>query len=276
MNNSDKKPLTISINGSLGNQLFILFAGISKAINENRDYYIYIEDNKYNYYFNNFLHILYDKVINYNNIETDIITVYNEPNLNYNEIPDNYDLIKGHYLSYKYFDNYSNIIINNLNINIIKNNYKINLKSIAIYFNFNVESIYNNRILSFVYYLKAILYLNQQLNDFDEYIFIIYGEKKNDNKINEYINQINFNLNKTITFIKIYDRYPNINDYEEFLYMSDCNHFIIDNSAFSWFSAFLSNNNNKIIIHPSQQKLFINDNFNFKDYFINDWIEIDY
>jgi len=73
----NKKPLVISLNGGLGNQLFILFAGISKAIDENRNYLIYLENNNRVFYFDNFLKHLHDKVINYNNYNINIINIYN-------------------------------------------------------------------------------------------------------------------------------------------------------------------------------------------------------
>lgn len=280
--NINNKPLIISVSGCLGNQLFMLFAGISKAIDENRDYLINLEETTKNNYFDNFLSVIYNKVINFNNIQTEIITVYNEPNFYYNEIPDNYDLIKGNYQSYKYFQNNSEKIINDLQIKTIQNNYRINLKAIAIHFCLGdyIKLNHDCRILSFVYYLKAILQLKQLLPDFDEYVFVIFGEKENNVLIDDYIKQINFNLDKPVNFIKIYERYTNISDYEEFLYMNNCNHFIIANSSFSWFGAYMSNNSDdKIIIHPSKTKWFIdtNDNkYDLKDYFIDDWIEIDY
>ena len=275
-------PLVISLNGGLGNQLFMLFSGISKAKDEKRDYLIYLEENKRHYYFNNFLKVLYDKVVNYNNIKLHIQNVYNEPNFYYNEIPNNVDLIKGYYQSYKYFDDNKQTIIDDLNIRNIQDYYKLNLsKSIALHFRLGdyIELQHHHRVLSFVYYIKAIQYLQQNLHDFDDYIFVIFGEKANDDIINDYIMAINFNLNKPINYIKIYKRYQDTKDYEEFLYMSSCQHFITANSTFSWFAAYLSNNDNKIVIHPTRTKWFaekVNDNYNFKDYFLDNWVEIDF
>jgi len=277
----NKKPLVISLNGGLGNQLFILFAGISKAIDENRNYLIYLENNNRVFYFDNFLKHLHDKVINYNNYNINIINIYNEPFFHYQEIPNNYDMIKGYFQSSKYFDHNLNELFNIFKINQNKNNYKLNLKSIGIHFRIGdyINLQHYHRILSFIYYVKAINYLKNNLPDFDEYTFIIFGEKNNDTLINDFIKEINFNLNKSINYIKIYDRYNNINDYEEFFYMSNCNHLIIANSTYSWFAAYLNNNNNKIIIHPSKNKWFadeISNIVNLKDLFLNDWIEIDY
>jgi len=279
----DNSPLIISLNGGLGNQLFMLAAGISKAIDENRNYLIYLENNKRPFYFNNIFNHLYNKIIQYIDINNiDINQIYNEKYFNYIPIPDNSIIIKGYFQSEKYFKHNYNKINNELNLNFYKNKYNINLKSIAIHFRLGdyLELTHFHRIISFVYYLKAIKYLQEKLSDFDEYTFIIFGEKDNDNIINNYISQLNHNLEKPLNYIKIYDRYPSNNDdYIEFFYMSNCNHIIMANSTFSWFASYINDNPNKIIIHPSRNKWFaetVNDNYNFKDLFPDNWIEIDY
>ncbi len=43
---------------------------------------------------------------------------------------------------------------------------------------------------------------------------------------------------------------PGIEDFEEMMLMSLCKHFVISNSTFSWWSAWLSNNTNKIVVAP--------------------------
>jgi len=278
MNNN---PLVISLNGGLGNQLFMLFAGISKSIDEKRDFLIYLENNKRKFYFNDFLKKLYNKVINYNNINITINSIYNEPFFHFKEIPNNYDMIRGYFQSYKYFShNYENIL-KEIDISSYLNNYKINLKSIAIHFRLGdyLELTHYHRVLSFIYYIKAINYLKNKLSDFDEYVFVIFGEKENDNIINDYIKHINFNLDKPINYIKIYDRYKNNQDFEDFLYMSDCNHIIMANSTYSWFASYLRYDNNKNIIYPSPSKWFadnVHTDYIFDDLFLNDWIKIDF
>jgi hypothetical protein len=193
---NDKKPLVISINGGLGNQLFMLFAGISKAKDEKRDYLINLEENKRHYYFNDFLSILNDKVINYNNISVNIQNIYNEPYFQYSEIPDNVDMIRGYYQSYKYFNNNALSIINDLNINKFQDNYKINFKSIALHFRFGdaIQKQHYHRVISFVYYVKAIKYLKETLSDFDDYVFMIFGEKDDNDLIDKYIKEIKWKL----------------------------------------------------------------------------------
>ncbi len=54
--------------------------------------------------------------------------------------------------------------------------------------------------------------------------------------------------------------------------MSRCEHFIIPNSTFAWWSAWLNINKNKIVIAPKQW--FTDINFNTKDLIPSDWITI--
>ncbi len=48
---------------------------------------------------------------------------------------------------------------------------------------------------------------------------------------------------------------PGIRDYEELLIMSACDHFVISNSSFSWWSAWLGSNPNKIVVAPKRWKV---------------------
>ncbi len=65
---------------------------------------------------------------------------------------------------------------------------------------------------------------------------------------------------------------PSIKDYEEIYLMSLCHHFIISNSTFSWWGAWLSNNPDKIVIGPKQ---WVNDpKVDTKDVLPLDWIRL--
>jgi hypothetical protein len=45
---------------------------------------------------------------------------------------------------------------------------------------------------------------------------------------------------------------PGIKDFEELLVMSHCDHFVISNSSFSWWSAWLATNPHKIVVAPKR------------------------
>jgi len=238
----------IIINSGLGNQLFMLFAGMSKALDENKSIIIYLELSNRTYYFNNFFQVL-NKYISHNTDNINYSKIYNEPYFHYKKIPEKTEIIRGYFQSYKYFEHNFEKLIDILKIRNMQEKNKLLFKSIAIHFRMgDYLTLYDNHtILPTSYYLNAINELASKIN-INEYRFIIFSEKCNDKIINKYIKILNLN----ITFVKIYEIMPNLTDYEEFLYMSSCDHFIIANSTFSWWAAYLSNkNDDKIIMYPS-------------------------
>jgi len=65
---------------------------------------------------------------------------------------------------------------------------------------------------------------------------------------------------------------PSDKNYEDLRLMSLCNHFIIANSSFSWWGAWLSRNKSKIVIAPS--KWFQKIKYNDSDRLPKEWIRI--
>lgn len=270
--------LCIVLEAGLGNQLFSLFSGISKAIDEGRDFTVYPIYNTFRkFFFTNFFKSLVFKVnpnpvINENE-------GYKEECFHYKPIPDNKKLIHGYFQSPKYFNHNKDKIINILKIDEYLNKNKLNYKAIAIHirfgdFTFNQG---NHYVLRPDYFISSINELLKNLSDknedYNSYKFIIFSEKEDNDLIDDYIQKFNFTFNN-IKFDKFYDLYPNLTNYEELCYMSSCSHFIISNSTFSWFGAYLSDNSNKIVICPKKwfgiKLVNIND---IKDLYPTEWIK---
>lgn len=78
--------------------------------------------------------------------------------------------------------------------------------------------------------------------------------------------------NMPIPFQTTYVSSPEIQDFEELILMSQCNHHIIANSSFSWWGAWLDPKSDKIVIAPS--RWVKKDEKNYKDIIPSSWIRI--
>lgn len=107
------------------------------------------------------------------------------------------------------------------------------------------------------YYAQSIRYLVNQVNKPKLFIF-------SDNISNKYLID---NLNN-IDYSYISNNDPII----DFYLMSSCKNFIIADSTFSWWAAWLSNNLNKIIIAPSYINYKTERAWGFKGLIPDDWI----
>lgn len=292
MNNNylNDNTLIILIGGGIGNQLFMIFAGISKALDEERDFVIWLDLNGREYFYNIFyLDYLSSKIVNnyenfnYNLLIDNNINIYRGKAFPYLAIPNNQKAIYGHFQSYKYFNHNFDKIRKLTNLDNYQDKYTINSKTISIHFRLgDYLTIPDGSfpILSLQYYINALNKLKEVLisnnDDILNYNIIVFGEKENDNIITEYIKILKSYSNLNID--KIYDLCSNINDADELMIMSKCSHFIIANSTYSWWGAYMSRNNNKIVLYPHKTKFLGNsiDPNDLYDTFPNDWIEISF
>jgi hypothetical protein len=114
-------------------------------------------------------------------------------------------------------------------------------------------------LCSLDYYNQAIKLLSQKVTDPHFYIF-------SDDP--EWVEQ-NLKLNYPSTVIRN-NRVER--DYEDMYLMSQCQHFIIANSSFSWWAAWLSPNSNKIVIAP--EHWFKGESKNPIDHLPDTWIKL--
>jgi hypothetical protein len=257
--------LKIYLQAGLGNQLFMIFTTISYAIDHGINYSILsYYDNTLNgtkTYWNTFLDCLADKVEK--NIIRNEKNIYLEPVFEYNELPHELalsdNIIKGFFQSYKYFEhNYEkilNIIDFNNKIDNVKNKYNnlFTKKTIALHFRIGDYIGLQNYhcIKSPEYYINAIkkfeIDLKNRNENINDYNILYFCQKHDILCVDQMINIIKKITNIKCNFIKISD---NIEDWEQMLIMSLCNHFIIANSTFSWFGAYFSNDSNKLVYYP--------------------------
>ena len=188
----------------------------------------------------------------------------------FNFLPDLYgndgknEYYRGYWQSYKYFDSISEIVKSHFiflpfsekkNIDMssfIENNME---RTVSVHIRrgdyLNHKSL--GGVCTLEYYQKAIVKISEKIKN---PIFIIFSNDINWCKEN-------FNLSN----IKFVDWNSGELSFRDMQLMSICGNNIIANSSFSWWGAYLNQNNNKIIIAP---KIWIENN-DAEDLIPNDW-----
>jgi hypothetical protein len=276
--------VAIQLMGGLGNQLFQIFACISYGIQYNVPFTIVYSKtlNDRITYWENFLFPI-KKYTNFNSFQypNSLIAsfpVYEEQGFNYNPITyfNSNLLIRGYFQSYKYFKKYENIIFSLIKLreqqNDIRNQYsflKTNTKKVSLHFRLGDYKYkqYFHPVLPFDYYTKAVKKIIEREGSVD---FLYFCEAED----NEYVKTMIQRLKSIYggNYQKVDD---SIEDWKQLLIMSCCEHQIIANSSFSWFSAYLNDNKNKIVCYPALwfgPGLAKND---LSDLFPENWIKIE-
>lgn len=173
--------------------------------------------------------------------------------------------IRGYFQSYKYFKEIEDIIIDEFEvitpmssenqqfINNIKNE-----ESVCVHIR---RGDYANNpkfeVCNYQYYKKAMDIIDKHVVNPVYYIF------SNSHEDIEWIKK-NYKFQYDVKYVDFSNP-----DYEELRLMYSCKHFIISNSTFSWWGAFLSRNNKKIVVAPSIW--YRNSTENTKDIYMNYW-----
>ncbi len=179
--------------------------------------------------------------------------------------------LEGYWQTPKYFSNIKNIISKDFLVTtkISKNNKELIKKikdsnSICMHFRrgdyiTNPKSNKQHGTCSINYYEKSLQYITKYIKN--PTIFIFSDEPmwvKN-----------NITFDYPIIYV---DNNPPSQPFEDLRLMKHCKHFIIANSTFSWWGAWLAKYNQKIIIAP--KKWFRKQTFSNNDLIPNSWIQI--
>jgi GR25 family glycosyltransferase involved in LPS biosynthesis len=282
--------LTIEVMGGLGNQLFQIFTLIAYSKKYNQPYLIEkkqsfagpcIPRNSYwDSFFDKLSYRLIQNPLNYPLIK--------EKAFEYNELPGiTQDINKptnlklyGYFQSYKYFQEYIDDILNELDFNAKKENVirKIKMSGVDVAdmtsIHFRVGDYMKlqdcHPIMTLEYYKNAV----QTVLDKDrEQTKMLYFCENADIEFvkNMFINPLS-SLFPSLTFIKADNA---LEDWEQMIAMSACKHHIIGNSTFSWWGAYFARNNdeNKIVCYPDK---WFGENMgkkNTSDLFPTTWIK---
>ncbi|TYP97351.1 glycosyl transferase family 11 [Tenacibaculum adriaticum] len=178
---------------------------------------------------------------------------------------------KGYWQSFKYFESIRDIILKEFSLkdDLSEENLSIlnkiensdNSVSIHIRRGDYINNAKNNKIYNVIgldYYEKAINEIN---NNFEKPYFFVFSDD---------IEWVDKNLNISGRVIYVSSDKTNKAE-EELILMSKCNHNIIANSTFSWWGAWLNNNEDKLVIAP---KIWMKGIKSSKDLIPNTWLKI--
>ena len=288
--------ISVYIMGGLGNQLFQIFTVISISIEQNiQMVFPYSEFShsmtKRDTYWNNLLSNLLQFTTKKSKLSIQDINnffVLREKQHSFVSIPKilNNTMLFGYFQSYKYFHDNLSQILDLIKYNSIRNNiccqysqYFTNEYSssiISIHFRFGDYLSLGNvfEILDFKYYIqsiKNIIYKDLSRN----FRFLYFFESSDSIHVSPIVDKIKDFTNSCPDFSFQHTNIShNIDDWEQMVIMSCCNHNIIANSSFSWWGAYLNSNPHKVICYPNkwfgikekQKELF--------NMFPDEWIKI--
>jgi len=160
---------------------------------------------------------------------------------------------------------------------IVKNKVKINfdkIHSISIHFRFGDYKKYPNiyTLLTDKYYTNALNFIVNKVDSIEikkEKIVLYFCENDSLIEVEEIINS----LKKIFSHMKFIRVNPVLDDWEQMLLMSLCEHNIIANSTFSWWGAYLNSNVEKIVCYP-EEWFRPEANKDTSCLFLEDWIKI--
>jgi len=232
--------IVTKLQGGLGNQLFQWAISKSLSLKYNTDYYF-----ETSYFINNNQGMVSKFELELTKINIDIFNYHSinklttiTDNFKFNEIPDNV-FLDGYWQSEKYFIESENEIRKDLEIPEHIKSYIINKYNIL---NKDTVSIHVRRgdytKLQHIHPLQSIEYYKKAydiIND-NSINVLVFSDDINWCKENIKFNNITYIEGET----NIVDMYI----------MSLCTHNIIANSSFSWWGAWLNNNENKKVIAP--------------------------
>jgi|688.fasta_scaffold05594_7 hypothetical protein len=298
--------ITVLINGGLGNQLFQVFATMAAAIRNGDTYYfLYTTQDasgKRPTYWKSILHNLIPNTViaNSENLQKFMrLPSYQEPNFSYKPLPKSATTnslplkLVGYFQSHKYFVDVQNEIYEKMQL-LEQQNQVRSMFSDSVWFSCGVVTIamhfrigdYKHiqdahPILPLQYYKKALNYvinhavsseINKTTNPV-KFNVLIFNQECDNAVILEHMRDLKNvpEFARVCRFYKVPDMFE---DWKQMLLMSVCEHNIIANSTFSWWSAYLNQNPGKIVCYPNVWFGPALKNHDTRDLFPAGWVKI--
>ena len=279
--------LTCRLMGGLGNQLFQIFATISYSI-ESKNFFKFLNIEQLgsgsatvrHTYWDTFFSRLKPFITN----KFPALIRISEQGFTYNNIS-SHELVKknimlhGYFQSYKYFQKHYEIICKMIGLENMKTNIKNKKNFTDEYLNNTIGMHFRlgdykkvsdfHPISTYEYYERSLQYIHDK-NPTQKFSVLYFCEEEDDETVLVTINSLK-NKFQDYEFIKGEN---SLEDWEQLLLMSCCNHDIIANSSFSWWAAYFNSNKDKIVCYPSIW-FGAHANIDTRDLCPDNWVKID-
>lgn len=244
-------------NGRFGNQLFRIGTIIGESLKRNVEYYIPSEWEHSGKFPN------LKNVISINEIKSKTTSNHRESNFGYHNIPDTQGVLEiiGYFQSWKFFENFENEVRNSLSFSnelIEKASSRMSKDTIKLCLHVRWGDIYDRKtngghkgvenfhpVMTLQYYENALNFILNETKIDEILVFTDNVDTK------EFIEGKFEKFGVKVVYFDYSDDFIN-----DFICQSLCDHFIIANSTFSWWSSFLSKNKNKIVCCPKEEDWF--------------------
>jgi hypothetical protein len=243
--------------GRFGNQLFRIGTIIGESLKRNSEYFIPSEW-EHSKLFPNL-----KNVISSHDINQQITSTHREPTFAYHNIPDTSGILKieGYFQSWKFFEGYDDKIRESLSFSddlIEKASSRMSKDTIKLCLHVRWGDIYDRKtngghkgvenyhpVMTLQYYENALNYVLSETKIDEILVFTDNTDTK------EFIEGKFEKFGVKVVYFDYSDDFIN-----DFISQSLCNHFIIANSTFSWWSSFLSKGKDKIVCCPKEEDWF--------------------
>ena len=246
--------ITCNIIGGLGNQLFQIFATISFALKHKQVFCFTYKTmtGKRQMYWDNFLSTL--TLFTNARMMTNVLPI--PESSYYSTIPNSYQniMLTGYFQNPAYFKEYYEPICRMIRIDAQKEKIKETLSqfnfdnSISMHFRQGDYLLLPDhyKILTFDYYKKSLDYIKERKRE--KHTVLYFCEDPNLPQVIDIIKQL-----KEVYPLVEFTRAPSdLEDWQQLLMMSCCQHNIIANSTFSWWGAYFNSNPEKIVCSPAE------------------------
>jgi len=250
--------VTCILKGGLGNQLFQIFATVAYALQRNRRFVLpnykgmlgidrkSIRPSYWN--------TLFIKLAPYIKLPDNVTNFKENESHTYSKLPEyNNICLKGYFQHLRYFNEYSDKIINLIGIKDfqedIQKRYTIK-NTISLHVRIGDYKKSRNgfhNILPLNYYIKSLENIITKTNK-DDWTLSYCCEDQDIDNVNDMARALQSNF-PNLKFERLDNK---LADWQQMIYMSCCQHNIIANSTFSWWSAYFNNNSDKIVCYPGK------------------------